>query len=266
MVRQHARGSDRARRRVGGDAGRSRWQAALVAFGLLVALVVGSGPAPAAAESAGSISGVVRLDGTPLFAAQVCAVRWMPAAEFCVYSRTDGTYHIDLAQSANYFVEFRDRVQRFATECYPNVPGPCSPDNAEIGPSSWVPITGGRAATGIDGDVGDAPPPPPPTGDMSGTVASSGNLSVGGISVCALNTRRGDETCSSTSASGSWTISGLPTANYIVRFVDPSGAHAPLCYRSSRNCDAPSVAGLVAPGGRTGIDVTLPARPTCYGQ
>jgi len=219
------------------------------AFGLLVGL-----PNPAnntvdeAMVTVPSISGtVVSIANAPISNALVCAEDSRPGvAPFgpvCDNTAADGSYEItDLEPSREYAIGAA--ATGFVAECYDDIVAPCG--------NSFDPVVVVSAdVSGVDFSLQPSP------GAITGTVTGKDTrAALAGITVCAENFRLDAPICSTTSASGSYTINQVPGGNYIVTFDDPSGVYLSECYRS-RPCDRPLLVGVIAPGTRTGIDADL---------
>jgi len=142
--------------------------------------------------------------GDPIFAAQVCARRGLPAGEFCVFSRVDGRFSIDNLDAGNYSVCATDPVGRFLQNCSGGLA--CdAPFIHGVTPSQGV-VGAGIA---LDPLYTTANPTPTPTpfiseeGVISGQVTRNGSP-VAGIEVCAVATFTLDTSCATSETSGAY--------------------------------------------------------------
>lgn len=214
-------------------------------------------PTPTATPGDGggsSLSGVITLlaDDSPIFAAQVCAVRAFPPAESCVYSQVDGSYLITDLGPGNYSVVASDVLGRYLENCAGT--NPCTqPTFFSLGASSSL----SDVDVALDPAFNATNPTPTPAPNTDGSI--SGNVTRGGsptssIEVCAVDIFGSSVNCAMTNASGDYTISGLATSNYRVEFEG-----AGMCYKQRVGCVSFVPVGVVAPGARTGIDADLPS-------
>ena len=220
---------------------------------------VGPTPAPTTPPSlprisAGAISGRVTLleTGNPVFAASVCAIRGLPAEQFCALSALDGTYTITGLTPGNYSVTAIDQVGRYLPNCAGSMP--CdTPTRFGVFP--------GRSRVGInialDPTFNTSNPEPTPVPTVSAEAVISGRVTnngqaAAGIDVCATSTRGGASTCAVSDATGSYAIRGLHTGNYRVEF--DGGTE---CYAGWPSCVRFTPVGVASPGGRTNINADL---------
>ena len=211
-------------------------------------------PTPTTVAVFGSIKGrITELStGEPIFAAQVCAIRGLPAGEFCVFSRPDGTYSIDNLEIGNYSVVAIDRLDRFL----PNCSGGLACDSPFLyGVTPTQGVVGADIA--LDPFFTTANPTPTPTpfvseeGVISGQVTRNGSPAVG-VEVCAVGTFTANTSCATSNDAGNYEIQGLRTGNYRVEFDG-----AAMCYSNRVGCVSFTPVGLASPGGRTGINADL---------
>jgi len=211
-------------------------------------------PTPTSIAVPGSIKGRVTelATGDPIFAAEVCARRGLPAGEFCVFSNVDGTYSIDNLDIGNYSVIATDRLDRFLPNCS-GVLACDAPFLYGVTPSQGV--VGADIA--LDPVFTTANPTPTPTpfvsreGTISGQVTRNGQP-VAGIEVCAVATFAASTSCATSDASGAYEIQGLRTGNYRVDFDG-----AAVCYRNRVGCVSYTPVGLASPGSRVNINADL---------
>jgi carboxypeptidase family protein len=178
--------------------------------------------------AAGEITGTVTTGGAPLEDIKVCAVEI--GDEFiaqCTSSSPAGEYTISRLPAAEYTVDFYSLSGSYVTQYYN--------DKSSLAGATKVPVTAGAMTTGIDAAMVVA-------GEISGTVTDAvSNVPLENIKVCAYES--GGEAlvqCTSTSASGEYTISRLAAAEYTVGFSAVNGEYLTQYYS-----DAPSLAEAV---------------------
>jgi hypothetical protein len=178
--------------------------------------------------AAGEITGTVTTGGAPLEDIKVCAVEI--GDEFiaqCTSSGPTGDYTISRLPAAEYTVDFYSLSGSYVTQYYD--------DKSSLAGATKVPVAAGAMTAGIDAAMVAA-------GKISGTVTdASSNAPLEDIKVCAYES--GGEAlvqCTSTSASGEYTISRLAAAEYTVGFSAVNGEYLTQYYS-----DKPSLAEAV---------------------
>lgn len=178
--------------------------------------------------AAGEITGTVTTGGVPLEDIKVCAVEI--GDEFiaqCTSSGPTGEYTISRLPAAEYTVDFYSLSGSYVTQYYN--------DKSSLAGATKVPVTAGAVTAEIDAAMVVA-------GEISGTVTDAvSNGSLENIKVCAYES--GGEAlvqCTSTSASGEYTISRLAAAEYTVGFSAVNGEYLTQYYS-----DKPSLAEAV---------------------
>jgi hypothetical protein len=178
--------------------------------------------------AAGEITGTVTTGGAPLEDIKVCAVEI--GDEFiaqCTSSGPTGDYTISRLPAAEYTVDFYSLSGSYVTQYYN--------DKSSLAGATKVPVAAGAMIGGIDAAMVAA-------GKISGTVTdASSNAPLENIKVCAYES--GGEAlvqCTSTSASGEYTISRLAAAEYTVGFSAVNGEYLTQYYS-----DKPSLAEAV---------------------
>lgn len=174
----------------------------------------------AALQPAGRIEGKVTAagDGKALSGIEVCAVK-TSASSFvpggvCVQSGFDGTYVLGGLVSGSYDVRFSAGYgevapgqfgkRNYLTQYYKG-----GLTRTEADP---VTVTAGNATTGVDAALLTG-------GSISGTVLAADTGEGIEASICALPTvRQGDEACVFADADGDYTLRGLRSGSYKVRF------------------------------------------------
>ncbi len=181
---------------------------------LLVTLAVSS-PAPAsAAETPGSITGKVTSAATKasIEGIEVCAYPTEEIAEElfgnCTKTNPTGEYDLSSLPVGQYKVQFftpRESGLNYIPQYYND-----KPSYAEAEP---VTVTSGGTREGVNAALSVG-------GQITGkVVAASTKAAIKGIEVCA--SAEGGGNCTSTNASGEYTVSGLPTGSYTVTFASP---------------------------------------------
>jgi len=175
----------------------------------------------AALQPAGRIEGKVTAaaSGKALSGVEVCAVKSTANSFFpggaCVQSGFDGTYAVGGLVGGGYDVRFSPSFGEVApgqfgklnllTQYYKG-----GLTRTEADP---VGVTVGNATTGVDAALLTG-------GSISGTVLGADTGEGIGASVCALPTvRQGDEACAFADADGGYTLRGLRSGSYKVRFA-----------------------------------------------
>jgi hypothetical protein len=178
--------------------------------------------------AAGEITGTVTTGGAPLEDIKVCAVEI--GDEFiaqCTSSGPTGGYTISRLPAAEYTVDFYSLSGSYVTQYYD--------DKSSLAGATKVPVTAGAVTAEIDAAMVVA-------GEIGGTVTDAlSNTSLENIKVCAYES--GGEAlvqCTSTSASGEYTISRLAAAEYTVGFSAVNGEYLTQYYS-----DKPSLAEAV---------------------
>jgi hypothetical protein len=178
--------------------------------------------------AAGEIMGTVTTGGAPLEDIKVCAVEI--GDEFiaqCTSSGPTGEYTISRLPAAEYTVDFYSLSGSYVSQYYN--------DKSSLAGATKVRVTAGAVTAEIDAAMVVA-------GEISGTVTDAvSNAPLENIKVCAYES--GGEAlvqCTSTSASGEYTISRLAAAEYTVGFSAVNGEYLTQYYS-----DKPSLAEAV---------------------
>jgi hypothetical protein len=155
-------------------------------------------------QTGGKISGTVRAaqGNAPLKNVEVCAAPVIKRASpgGCTHTNSSGEYTINRLATGSYRLKFQPGYEQsgFLVQYYS--------DQANKGAADPVSVTAGSTTPNIDADLHEG-------GKISGTVVdASGKAPLSGISVCARYN------CATTNSAGEYTIQGLPTAFYKVRF------------------------------------------------
>ena len=170
----------------------------------------------AAMLAAGEITGTVTAaeGGAPLEDIKVCA--YEIGGEFivqCTSTGASGEYAISRLPQAEYTVDFYSLSGSYATQYWNDEPS--------LGRANKVLVSAGGVAGGIDAAMAQA-------GEIAGTVteAESGEKPLENVKVCAFASSGGAPLqCTSTSASGQYTISRLAAGEYIIEFFAESGEY-----------------------------------------
>lgn len=189
--------------------------------------------------------------GDPVFGARVCAVRGLPAGEFCAFTDLQGRYSIEGLATGNYSVVASDTLGRFLSNCAGS--RPCETPFI-YGVSQSQGVVGANIV--LDPTFTNTNPTPTPAPSTEGVIAglvTRAGAPVADVDVCAVSTFTSTVSCATTSASGTYEISDLPTGNYRIEFDG-----AAVCYRQQVGCVTYTPVGLASPGSRTNINASLP--------
>lgn len=225
---------------------RSIKPAGLVAIGLIVALAAAT-TSPVSAMSGGSISGTVTdVNGPIANVIRVCATDESTSTYSCTMVGADGTYTIgDLHPADGYRVVFDE----------PNSPSTYVP---EVFDDAWlsdpeaatlVTVTSGNTTAGIDAELEIG-------GSISGTVRDADGP-VAGEGVCVASNSRVTNGCSLTAADGTYSVTGLATADYIVLFIDSSNSYMDVYYGGVTNQSLSTPVSVTAGSDTPNIDALL---------
>jgi Carboxypeptidase regulatory-like domain/Divergent InlB B-repeat domain len=211
-------------------------------------------------HSGGVISGTLLEAGTaaPIPYADVCARTRAEGAGRCTQAKADGSYRIETLPSGEYLVEFAGPNNSTDWTYVPSFYGGTTAEND----ATPVPVTAGSEAANIDGEVEKG-------GTISGLVtdAVSGEPA-GGIEACAFSGGAIVGHCDTTHVAGEYTIIGLPSGSYSVRFEPAGGGpfqdylvgnrhYADQFYPDAEG-EAEATPVATGPGtARTGIDVEM---------
>lgn len=175
----------------------------------------------AAMHEGGTIKGRVTIAATeaPLSGQEVCAETAEYAYSACATTNSAGEYTITGLEAGKYKVYFYGSGG-YASQYYN--------DKVNYSEAESVTVVPGGSNSGIDAAMGTA-------GSVSGTATDAvTKAGISGIEVCAQRTS-GEYvgSCATTGSAGTYTISGLPSGEYAVRFQAGSGAssnYAPQYY------------------------------------
>jgi hypothetical protein len=228
--------------------GRSLAAPLLAALTVVLALPAG---AAAVEPGTGTISGTVTLEGgAPGIGVEVCAI---PSPQLggeeetwdCESAESGGHYEIAKVPAGSYKVQFRPAVQAsYVFQYYDAAP---SWETAQT-----ISVTPGSVNSNIDGVLEKG-------ATISGTVtAAATGLPVAEVEVCA-ESYEGFGRCEGTSASGRYTIEGLPAGEYYVYFYpEETGLDVVGQSYPGRSFSEEPAAFFVAPKQNvTGIDAAL---------
>lgn len=159
--------------------------------------------------------------GSPLVGIEVCALeKSVEAPARCVLTKASGNYVIAGLASSEYEIEFSSPTgfePSYETQFYNGA--------ASRATATAVAVTAGAAA--VKGVNAVLQPVTPPSGAITGTVSSATTSApLANVHVCALSIASSLETCTSTEATGAYTLPGLAPGDYHVEFVPPEGGEA----------------------------------------
>lgn len=224
--------------------GSSRCRVAFAVVFSLVAAVVLLLPVVAGAASTGEITGTVTsaAGGAAIEGIEACAL--VPSKEAgCASTNANGEYTISGLASGSYTVRFTvpdDRDLSYLTQYYD--------DKSSAAEAEPVLVTEGGTTKGIDARMAEG-------GQIAGRVISaSGGAPLEGVEICALV---GDQEggCAITGANGEYTISGLASGSYTVKFLAPGYIEQ---YYNGKSAPTEAEAVSVTAGGtRSGIDAQM---------
>lgn len=208
----------------------------------------------AAMAPGGRISGRVTDEtGASIQGAQVCA--WATLSERrvgnCARTNAAGDYTITELEAANYEVHFevfsRNASRNYATQYYSGA--------SRASEASPVTVAAGGEATGINADMKTG-------GEITGRVTRTARGEpLEYVLVCAWGEAEGEARpswCANTDANGEYTIVGLPSGSYQVRFMGGEST-APQYYASGYLAGEATPVAITAGLTRSGIDAALNA-------
>jgi hypothetical protein len=177
----------------------------------------------AALHPGGQLTGTVTDASTKAAIAQVEVCGYDAAEGFgqCTKTGSKGEYDLSGLPSGNYRVEFAPNYYEESNLDYLRQ---YYDDRSALAEAEEVSVTAGATTPNINAALHQA-------GQISGTVTSAAKAKLSGIEVCASE-YSGEYLyrCTTTSASGEYTISGLTTGTYLVAFTSPAGPYAPQFY------------------------------------
>ena len=210
------------------------------------------GGVDAAMEPGGQISGKVTDAGhTAIESAQVCIYK-ASGGEYggeyvgCTSTNSEGEYTVSRLVTGSYKVQFSAPYGGNYVRQYYN-------GEAAYVTANRVPVVAGETKTGIDAEMAEG-------GEITGKVTDAGTEApIEYAEVCAYRAAGGVfEGCVSTDSSGEYTIGGLPTGSYKVRFSPPYGGNYLSQYYNGKASFGEADAIAVSAGeARTGIDAEL---------
>jgi len=203
----------------------------------------------AAMAPGGRISGEVTDEaGASLAGAEVCASATVAELNLggCATTNAQGDYTIAGLEAATYKVHFEVVRRNYATQYYAGV--------SRASQASTVTVAAGGEVSGIDAELKTG-------GEITGTVVAPDGEPVEFGFVCALGEAEGETRpswCATTEGNGEYTIVGLPSGSYVVRFEGEDGT-APQYYSGSYTVKEANLVAVTAGSKRSGIDAALSA-------
>jgi Carboxypeptidase regulatory-like domain len=199
----------------------------------------------ATVEEGGRIAGtVVAASGkAPLEGVRVCP--FQAGVELsgpsCDYTSPTGKYTISGLASGSYKLKFSPEgfESNYASQYFDG--------KATLAGADAIAVSTGATAAGIDAELIEL-------GKIAGTVKAAGGGALPGISVCA--SASGANRCGTSNALGEYTIAGLPSGSYRVRFSGGTGYVSEYYAGAARESDATPV-GVSLATTTTGIDAEL---------
>jgi hypothetical protein len=227
-----------------------------IAAVVLVACIAALAPATAGAATGGSISGTVTAADTkvPLEGVEACATAHeTKSAPKCATSDAEGKYSITELTADQYDVKFElaeGSPLNYQVQYYN---GKSKPEEAE-------PVTVAEEANTPLIDAALAPG----GGELQGRVTEEKGEPISAIEVCAvLVSDETQERCTQTGAEGTYTITGLASGNYTIKFSEPFESPLEYAQQFYKNVAKRVLATPVpvAAGGpaSTGVDAVLAA-------
>ena len=206
---------------------------------------------PALAGPDGGISGKVTLAGTSnaISGIEVCAFDNTPEFEGeCATTSATGEYTLSHLQPGRYTVEFAPPFEsklNYMRQFYADA-------SSEVA-AQEVPVVAGAVVTGIDAALQEG-------GEIEGKV-SSASEALDEIEVCAIEAvTQFPVGCGITNEHGEYTIVGLPTSEYYVRFnvgFEVEQNFAQQFYEGAASIAQAKVVSVTAKTTKPGIDATL---------
>jgi hypothetical protein len=202
----------------------------------------------AALAPAGKISGQVTNEvGAGFEGIDVCATNIdSPESNAgCATTNAKGDYTIAGLQAASYYVHFEIYDRNYAAQYFSGA--------SMISEARLVTVIAGETVRGVDAQLRSG-------GEISGTViAAAGGEPLEFVIVCALSETEGSLhtiRCAQTEPEGQYTITGLPSGSYRVRFV--GGGYNALQYYNGTYSASEATAVTVRAGAEsTGIDAAM---------
>jgi Carboxypeptidase regulatory-like domain len=196
-----------------------------------------------ALASAATIEGTVTDASTtePVNGVNVCAYG---PTESCAATGVNGEYSLPGLETGSYKVEFNAIAGglNYVTEYYNN--------KSTFEKAEPVNVLGESVASGIDAALAEG-------GQITGTVTDEATSEpIDGVSVCGFRIGEDIISCDSTSATGAYTVIGLPTNSYKVEFNGEPEYELEYYNNKSSPIKANSV-GVVAGATTSGINAAL---------
>lgn len=223
-----------------------------IALLCVIAMAVASLFATAgSAAAAGTIEGEV-LDSVSkvgISGAEVCAVKPIEFGgeivelEFygCTETEPNGEYALGGLANGDYIVEFWAPYLGYVTQYFDSVATPEDADEVSIA---------GGAITGIDAEMDKG-------GTISGRVIDAATgLGLEEVGVCA-SAAPWVGGCEETNSSGNYSIKGLATGSYAVRFFGEAFGYEARYYSEQVSPASANLVNVLAPGTTAGIDARL---------
>jgi hypothetical protein len=201
----------------------------------------------AAMAPGGRISGEVTGEANESFAgAEVCASATIAERNIggCATTNAKGDYTITGLEAASYKVHFQVFRRNYATQYYDGV--------SRASEANAVTVPAGGEVSEIDAELKMG-------GEITGTVTGPGGEPLEFAYVCALGEPEGETRpswCATTEGNGEYTIVGLPSGSYTVRFVGGDGT-APRYYGGAYVAKEASLVAVIAGSKRSGLDAAL---------
>jgi hypothetical protein len=219
----------------------------LVALSLLAGLLAVASPPVAIAATPGSITG--KVTSAPSKAAvggiQVCA--FGTAFGGCATTNSSGEYTLSNVTAGTYTVEFsvpeEESGLNFLTQFYKG--------KTSFSEANPVSVTAGATTSGIDAAL-------QPGGQISGKATdASTKAGVAGVEVCAYTEEFEFARCTTTNASGEYTLASLVTGQYTVEFYPLEGNYRPQYYNDKANFEEADLVSVTAGASKPNINAPL---------
>lgn len=225
-----------------------RFVAQTLAKHVVVAAEATSAGVDSAMAPGGRISGEVTGETGQSFAgAEVCASAILGERDIggCATTNAKGDYTITGLEAASYEVRFEVFRRNYATQYYKGV--------SRASEAKTVTVAAGGEASGIDAELKTG-------GEIGGTVTGPSGEPLEFAYVCALGEAEGaakSSWCATTESNGEYTIVGLPSGSYEVRFAGDGAA--PQYYSGAYAAKEATLLAVTAGSKRSGIDAALSA-------